>query len=245
MEELEEEKYIHNEHDKLFKRILDRTSEVESLIKKSLGINSCKKIGIQTVRNELTTRDYKGRIVDVLYKLKDKEVYFLIEHQSTQNPNMAYKIFKYETEIIDRSYMQNRKHSKKIAKVIKIVIFTGAGDWNVARSIVELQEEYGNKLKVSKYYEGLGEYKLIQSKNYSLKEIISEEGGICAMVETMRALREDRRRTIMEARDDGRQFGRLEGEKSGKIEDAKNMLKENIDIDIIERVTGLKREQFM
>ena len=35
---------------------------------------------MQTARNELTTRDYKGRIVDVLYKLKDKEVYFLIEH---------------------------------------------------------------------------------------------------------------------------------------------------------------------
>ncbi len=314
MEELEEEKYIHNEHDKLFKRILDRTSEVESLIKKSLGINSSKKIEIQTVRNELTTRDYKGRIVDVLYKLKDKEVYFLIEHQSTQNPNMAYKIFKYETEIIDRSYMQNRKHSKKIAKVIKIVIFTGAGDWNVARSIVELQEEYGNKLKVSKYYEGLGEYKLIQSKNYSLKEIISEEGtllgkaiiiekarkedtlidvleeiipnvkedeidemirmikyilvkdlgkavaskyikilkskikeegGICAMVETMRALREDRRRTIMEANFEGKKAGILEGEKSGKIQAAKNMLKKNMDISLIEEITGLKREQFM
>ena len=42
-----------------------------------------------------------------------------------------------------------------------------------------------------------------------------------------------------------RERGRLEGEKSGKIQDAKNMLKENINIDIIERVTGLKREQFM
>ena len=115
MEELEEEKYIHNEHDKLFKRILERTGEVESLIKKLLGIKETKKIEIQTVRNELTTKDYKGKIVDVLYKLKDKEVYFLIEHQSTQNPNMTYKIFKYETEIIDRSYMQNKEISKKIA----------------------------------------------------------------------------------------------------------------------------------
>ena len=88
--------------------------------------------------------------------------------------------------------------------------------------------------------------KVIANKYIKILESkIKEEGGICAMVETMRALREDRRRTIMEARDDGRQFGRLEGEKSGKIEDAKNMLKENIDINIIERVTGLKREQFI
>ena len=144
MKELEEEKYIHNEHDKLFKRILDRINEAESVIKKTLG-KETEKIEIETVRNELTTRDYRGRMVDVLYKLKDKEVYFLIEHQSTQNTYMAYKIFEYETELINRSYMQNVEKSKKIAKVIKIVIFTGIGDWKPARSIVELQEEYGNE----------------------------------------------------------------------------------------------------
>ena len=313
MKELEEEKYIHNEHDKLFKRILDRINEVESIIKKTLG-KETEKIEIETVRNELTTRDYRGRMVDVLYKLKDKEVYFLIEHQSTQNPYMAFKIFEYEAEIITRSHMQNVEKSKKIAKVIKIVIFTGVGDWKVARSIVELQEEYGNKIKIDKHYEGIGEYKLLESKDYSLKEIISEEGtllgkaimiekarredtlieildeiipntkekeidemirmieyilvkdlgkkiankyiklleskikkegGKGAMVETMRALREDRRRTIMEARNTGKKAGILEGEKSGKIQDAKNMLRENIDIDTIVRVTGLKKEDFV
>ena len=313
MEELEEEKYIHNEHDKLFKRILDRIDEVENVIKRVLGIE-IGQVEIETVRNELTTRDYRGRMVDVLYKLKDKEVYFLIEHQSTQNTYMAFKIFEYEAEIINRSYMQNVEKSKKIAKVIKIVIFTGVGDWKVARSIVELQEEYGNKVKINAHYEGLGEYKLLQSKDYSLKEIISEkgtllgkaimiekarsedtlieildeiipntkekeidemirmieyilvkdlgkkiankyiklleskikkEGGKSAMVETMRALREDRRRTIMEARNTGKKAGILEGEKSGKIETAKNMLRENIDIDTIVRVTGLKKEDFV
>ena len=39
--------------------------------------------------------------------------------------------------------------------------------------------------------------------------------------------------------------GILEGEKSGKIQDAKNMLKKNMDISLIEEITGLKREQFM
>ena len=317
MKELEEEKYIHNEHDKLFKRILDRINEVESVIKKTLG-KETEKIEIETVRNELTTRDYRGRMVDVLYKLKDKEVYFLIEHQSTQNTYMAYKIFEYEAEIINRSYMQNVEKSKKIAKVIKIVIFTGVGDWKVARSIVELQEEYGNKVKIDKHYEGIGEYKLLESKDYSLKEIISkestllgkaiiiekarreetliavldeiipdikedeidemirmikyilvkdlgkdiankyikileskikEEGGKCAMIETMRALREDRKRTIMEARNTGKKAGILEGKKAGiltgKIQDARNMLKKNINIDLIEEITGLKREEFI
>ncbi len=38
--------------------------------------------------------------------------------------------------------------------------------------------------------------------------------------------------------------GRAEGRTEGIITTAKNMLKEKIDINIIEKVTGLKREQF-
>ncbi len=44
---------------------------------------------------------------------------------------------------------------------------------------------------------------------------------------------------------EGRLEGRLEGKLEGRLESAKNMLRENIDIDIIERATGLKREEFM
>ena len=37
----------------------------------------------------------------------------------------------------------------------------------------------------------------------------------------------------------------VNGEKRGKIQDAKNMLKRNMDIDLIEEITGLKREEFI
>ena len=38
---------------------------------------------------------------------------------------------------------------------------------------------------------------------------------------------------------------RKEGRKEGRIETAENMLKEKFDINVIERITGLKRNQFM
>ena len=38
---------------------------------------------------------------------------------------------------------------------------------------------------------------------------------------------------------------RRDGERTGILKTAKNMLKEKIDINIIEKVTGLKRNQFM
>ena len=37
----------------------------------------------------------------------------------------------------------------------------------------------------------------------------------------------------------------VNGEKRGKIQTAKNMLKKNMDIDLIEEITGLKREEFI
>lgn len=43
--------------------------------------------------------------------------------------------------------------------------------------------------------------------------------------------------------EDARENGLEEGEKKSKLEIAKNMIKENIDIDIIEKVTGLTREE--
>ena len=70
MEKLEKEKYIHNEHDKLFKRILDRTEE--SLIKKLLGIKETKKIEIQTVRLERKIKEEGGicAMIDTMRALR-------------------------------------------------------------------------------------------------------------------------------------------------------------------------------
>ena len=66
-------------------------------------------------------------------------------------------------------------------------------------------------------------------------------------------LRKNREKELEKIRIEGERRGRLEGEKSGNrkgkiekgIEIAKNMLKEKMDINIIEKITGLKRNQFM
>ena len=43
----------------------------------------------------------------------------------------------------------------------------------------------------------------------------------------------------------GEKRGKEDGIIEGKIQDAKNMLKKNMDIDLIEEITGLKREEFI
>ena len=62
-------------------------------------------------------------------------------------------------------------------------------------------------------------------------------------------LRMNREKELARIKSEGMKEGRRDGERTGiltgKLEDAKNMLKEKIDINIIEKVTGLKRNQFM
>ena len=68
------------------------------------------------------------------------------------------------------------------------------------------------------------------------KYIEKLEGGI-KMSGFVNYLRQDRERAIME--------GEKRGEKQGIIKMAKNMLREKIDIETIEKITNLSRNQFM
>ncbi len=54
-------------------------------------------------------------------------------------------------------------------------------------------------------------------------------------------LRQDRERTMQRIKEEGEK----RGEKQGIIKMAKNMLREKIDIETIEKITSLSRKQFM
>ena len=77
-------------------------------------------------------------------------------------------------------------------------------------------------------------------KEEAKKFIKKLEGGINMGV-FVNELRINREKELEKIKSEGRR----DGEKTGKLETAKNMLKEKIDISLIERVTGLKRNQFM
>lgn len=68
------------------------------------------------MNNEHITMDFRGKQVDVLYKLKDKEVYFIIEHQSTKDRNMPYRIMEYEVEVMRESFLKEGPRVKNMQK---------------------------------------------------------------------------------------------------------------------------------
>ena len=300
---------IHNEHDKLYKSILSRPKEMLYAIKKATNIKE--DLDIIPVRNELVTVDFRGRQADIIYKLRDKEVYFLLEHQSTQDSEMPYRVLEYETQIMHNSFSMHNFKQKFKARVISILLFTGIGGWNGARSIVEIQEQFGYIMKPTADYEGIGEYNVLDIEECTEEELLDieecteeelladdtllskamllekaryEDELIDTLEKIIPMIKDDERGLMIAAiryilikdlgKKQARKFikeleggidmgifvnelrmnkelerikseGRRDGERNGILKTAKNMLKEKIDINIIEKVTGLKRNQFM
>ena len=95
------------------------------------------------------------------------------------------------------------------------------------------EEEKGDMVRILKYIlvRELGEEK---AKKYINMLRGGDDDNMLAVIET---LKKDREKSLKEARKQGR--------KEGIIQTAKNMLKEKIDIETIEKITKLNRKQFM
>ena len=297
---------IDKKHDVIFKRILLNKKEVSKFIYKKFEIK------IKAEKLELYNKEFikrGGRILsaDVIYKLKNRKVFFLIEHQTKNYYHMSFRILNYEVEIM-RTCSGSKKEEKE-AVVLAGVIHTGKDKWTAPRTIRELQEDiYGRGIDIPGDLQTLGNYALEDVNDYTKEELLESDslldkgmylektintkeflenikkvyekikkedyeimnevirialsGNMTAMKievfiamlngkegKNMLALKEridaEFRGHREAGRREGRREGRMEGRKAEKLETAKNMLRENIDIDIIERVTGLKRKQFM
>ena len=125
-------KEIYKKHDKTFKNILGRKKEIIKFLNDFLNLKKeIKEAQIIQCSTEFITRRYKNRHPDLLYRLKNKPVYFLIEHQSTVDKDMPLRILEYIGEIV-RKDIDNHKNRKEIKYpiVVPIVIYTGYRRWN-------------------------------------------------------------------------------------------------------------------
>ena len=123
----------HDKHDKLMKSILKNKKEMSKVINNFLELNELvKEENLIKYTNSYINRKYKSNEADIVYKLKNKEIYFLIEHQSTVDSRMPYRILNYCIDIIQEWCKTNRnRRISKYPVVVPIVIYTGDRKWNV------------------------------------------------------------------------------------------------------------------
>lgn len=106
---------INQYHDKIFKDLFTNKKETALFINKYLGLkgtkNEIKEKDLQKCDTEYITKEKEKLELDILYKLKEKEIYFLIEHQSTVDFSMAERIYnRYHNE---HSKRRNRRRKRK------------------------------------------------------------------------------------------------------------------------------------
>lgn len=166
------------EHDKIFKIALENRKELVEIINEILRLKGKEKI--EEYKTEYITKIFEGRQADKIYKVKEKEIYFLIEHQTKEDKKMAFRILEYKVEIIRDVIKKNKSKNKyKIPKIIAIVIYSGKAKWKAIKDIKEKEEKYKNiEQDLGKYYLYDGREKtkeeLIKSKNIILQMLLIE-----------------------------------------------------------------------
>ena len=135
----------YQKHDKLFREILNRKKEIVKLINRYVKPKEVlTEEMIEKYDTKFITSIYEKREADIVYKLKRKEVFFLIEHQTKVDKLMTYRILDYSLEII-RTRMKNIKGKIEkvgIPKVIPLVIYTGQAKWTAKNKLEEVQVEF-------------------------------------------------------------------------------------------------------
>lgn len=103
-------------HDKLVKNILKDKKEAEVFINQFLEPREeVKAENLIRYTNSYITKKYKSKEADLVYKLKNQEVFFLIEHQSSIDNSMPYRILNYCIDI-----MQEWSRNKNIKRNIRL-----------------------------------------------------------------------------------------------------------------------------
>ena len=162
-EYIREDTSVNNVHDKIFRTILNKEKEALYLINKFSNIQ-LKVNDIEKYNSSYITKKLQNKECDIVYKVKEKDIYFLIEHQSTADRTMPKRILEYMIEIMKSAYT-NKNHTKdELALIIPIVLYTGRRKWIVKRYIKDIIPETKLYLKNLKNFEL---YKLVDINNYT------------------------------------------------------------------------------
>ena len=166
---------INHPHDKTVRLMLSNSQEAANLINLALKTDFVKANQIEQYKSSFVTKQYKNKESDIVYKdLKNKGIYYLIEHQSKQDKMMAVRMIEYSLEII-RSALDLMKKEKReeFPTVIPIVLYTGKGKWKIPQSLEDVQVKLADINLPS-----IGSYKLIDINTYSDDDLIKAKGAL-------------------------------------------------------------------
>ena len=168
-----QEKNKDKKHDKLVKPILKKPEEMAKIINEFLEPSvEVKSENLVKYTNSYITQKYKSKEADIVYKLKNEEVFFLVEHQSTIDKKMPYRILNYCVDIM-QEWVKNKKLKRqtKYPIVVPIIIYTGIEKWKIPKNFkdVQISNQIFGDFKIDLYYN------LIEINKLSKKYLIDQQ----------------------------------------------------------------------
>lgn len=144
-----------NVHDRFFRKVMERPEVLNEFLETHLPRDLLNKINlkkIQRMPKSFITDLSKDLIADLICKVKidkhDGYLVFLIEHQSTPDQLMPFRVLQYMCEIISK-HLDNTKR-KKIPLVVPLVVYNGKKTYKYSNDIKELVD--APKLLVESYF---------------------------------------------------------------------------------------------
>ena len=154
-------------HDKIFKEIFQDKQELVQFLFMYIGIKT-KTEELELYNTNFITTNHNYRNADIVYKEKNREIYYLIEQQTYVESEMARKVLDYSTGILGLPENQG-----KCIEIVPIVLYTGKRRWTAKRKYTECQKvkiQEGKKLEM--------EYILVDIKDYNIEQLIKEKTKI-------------------------------------------------------------------
>ena len=156
----------------MVKKILENKKEAADFINRATKLyEPIKPEDLINYNKEYITDFFEIREADVVYKFKNNNVFFLLEHQRKVDYSMPYRIFEYKSEIlksnVDRERIKQRSY--KVPLIIAVVIYTGSGKWKVPQNLLQVQEQCETYLKEQL---GINSFYVLEDVNkYSNQEL--------------------------------------------------------------------------
>ena len=197
-------KSVKQKHDKSFKDILVDEKEMSKFLEQFIGIK-VKSEDLEEQKNNYINKQFEKRESDILYKIENKDIYILMEHQSKVDKRMPRRIFEYCMGIMMELEKTQKEDDGSNPIIIPIVIYTGENKWNVKTNFSDTQKTYD---EYQEYKINLN-YKLIDINKYSKEELLKKDTKLASMMVLEKCRNgEDLKNDIVEmlvlAQDEGR-----------------------------------------
>ena len=140
---------IHHPHDKLIGQVLSDLEEAARFLQAHLPQQLSQKIdwkSLTQIKGTFIDEEYEGSASDLLYLVQELGsqvpllLYILLEHQSTVDKWMRFRLLKYMCRIWDESFKRFPKQ-KELLPIIPLVFYQGENSWTHSTKFSDLFRE--------------------------------------------------------------------------------------------------------